>query len=268
MRQNFLITAAMLLFSTLAFGQGATAVKPTVIAGDAVSVGDKKIVVNAKTGPVEVEISDKTAFKKVSAENPVFANAANGAFGDISVGDRLTISGFPTPDGKSFPARNVYFITKKDLDAKNAKESGEWQRRGITGKVLTVNAQTNQITVETRTLTGTSNVVLTPKENAKFLRYAPDSIRFDEALVSSLPEVKTGDMVRALGDKSSDGLSFAAEQVVAGAFQTVAGTVKSVDAAKNEIVALRAAHRQCCLRRPRTLSACGGIRHFVHPIDS
>jgi len=84
-------------------------------------------------------------------------------------------------------------------------------------------------------LTGSANIMLTPKDGATFLRYAPDSIRFDEALASSLPEVKAGDMVRALGDKSSDGLSFAAEQVVAGAFQTVAGTVKSIDVAKNEI---------------------------------
>lgn len=43
-------------------------------------------------------------------------------------------------------------------------------------------------------------------------------------------------MVRALGDKSSDGASFAAEEVVSGAFQTTAGTVKSVDVEKNEIV--------------------------------
>ncbi len=139
-------------------------------------------------------------------------------------------------DGKTLPARNVYFITKADIAAKNAKESAEWQRRGITGKVMSVNAQTNQMTLETRTLTGTSNVVVTPKDGANFLRYAPDSIRFDEAVKSSIADTKAGDMVRALGDKSSDGLSFAAEQIVAGAFQTVAGTVKSIDTAKNEVV--------------------------------
>ena len=240
MLQNFLVSVFIFLFSGifgLVFAQPPTVpVKPTVIAGDVVSVGDKKIVVSAKTGPVDIDVNDKTVFKKVSAENPVFTAATAGAFTDIGVGDRLTISGFPTADGRSFPARSVYFIVKADIDAKSAKESAEWQRRGVTGKVLSVNAQTNQISVETRTLTGSSNITLTPKENAKFLRYAPDSIRFDEALVSSLPEVKAGDLVRALGDKSSDGLSFAAEQVVAGAFQTVAGTVKSVDVAKKEII--------------------------------
>jgi transcription antitermination factor NusG len=43
-------------------------------------------------------------------------------------------------------------------------------------------------------------------------------------------------MVRALGDRSADGASFAAEEIVTGAFQTSAGTVKSVDTAKNAVV--------------------------------
>ena len=235
-----IISIIIFLFSgvfALVVGQTPTAgVKPTVIVGDVVTIGDKKIVDGANSGPVDIVINEKTAFKKVSATEPNLAKATPGAFTDISVGDKLTVSGIMAADGKTFPARNVYFITKADINAKNAKESGEWQRRGITGKVTAVNSQTNQMTLETRSLTGTSNVVVTPKDGAKFLRYAPDSIKFDEAVASSIADTKMGDMVRALGDKSSDGLSFAAEQVVAGAFQTVAGTVKSIDAAKNEIV--------------------------------
>ena len=213
-----------------------TNVKPTVIAGDVLSIGDKLFVVSTKSGSMDVVTNEKTAFKKVSAENPNPATATPGVFTDISVGDKLTVSGIMPPDAKALPARTVLFITKSDIAAKNAKESAEWQRRGITGKVTAVNPQTNQMTLETRTLTGSSNVVVTPKDGVKFLRYAPDSIRFDEALPSSIGDTKIGDMVRALGDKSSDGLSFAAEQVVAGAFQTVAGTVKSIDVAKNELV--------------------------------
>ncbi|MEQ1603858.1 MAG: hypothetical protein ABL999_03235 [Pyrinomonadaceae bacterium] len=234
-----IIAIIVFLFSgafALVMGQTPAGVKPTVVVGDVVTVGDKKFVVNWKTGPVDITTNDKTSFKKVSAESPNLATATPGAFTDIGVGDKLTVSGIMDADGKTLPARSVYFITKADIAAKNAKESAEWQRRGITGKVTAVNAQTNQMTLETRTLTGASNVVVTPKEGVKFFRYAPDSIRFDEAVASSLADTKVGDMVRALGDKSSDGLSFAAEQVVAGAFQTIAGTVKSIDTAKNEVI--------------------------------
>ncbi len=223
--------------SALVFGQTPqSAVKPTVVAGDAVAVSEGKFVVGSKTGPVDVLTNDKSAFKRVSAENPNLTTATNAVATDIVVGDKLTVSGFPTADGKAVTARTIYFISKADIAAKNAKESAEWQRRGVTGKVTAVNAQTNQITLETRSMTGTSNVVVTPKEGAKFVRYAPDSIRFDEAVPSSVGDTKVGDMVRALGDKSADGASFAAEQVVAGAFQTVAGSVKSIDIAKNEVV--------------------------------
>ena len=238
--QQFIVSTVIFLFSGafgLVLGQTpTTGVKPSVVVGDVTMVGEKKFVVNSKSGPVEVVIDSKSVFKRVSAENPNLTTATAGAFTDIGVGDKLTVSGILAADGKTLPARAVYFITKADIAAKNAKESGEWQRRGVTGKVTVVNSQTNQLTLETRTLTGTSNVVVTPKEGAKFLRYAPDSIRFDEAVASSIAETKVGDMVRALGDKSSDGTSFAAEQVVAGAFQTVAGTVKSIDPGKNEVV--------------------------------
>lgn len=235
MFKALLTFSIFMLSGTLAFvmGQG---VKPTVVVGDVTSIADKSFVLAAKTGPVTISTNDKTAFKKVSAENPNLAQAAAGAFADVGVGDKLTVSVIVDPDGKMQPARTVYFIRQADIAAKNAKESAEWQRRGITGKVTAVNAATNQMTLETRTLTGSSNVVVTPKDGVKFLRYAPDSIRFDEAQPSSLADTRIGDMVRALGDKSSDGLSFAAEQVVAGAFQTIAGTVKSIDTAKNEVV--------------------------------
>lgn len=237
------VILAVLLFLTSAGVQSASAqtatpgaVKPSVVAGDVVSIGDNKIVVAGKTGPVEVLITDKSAFKKVSAEKPEFALATAGAFGDISVGDKVTVSGILAADGKSLPARSVYFITKASIDEKNRKESSEWQRRGIMGKVTAVNPQTNQLTIETRGMTGTTSVVVTPKDGALFKRYAPDSIRFDEALNSSIADTKVGDMARALGEKSSDGLAFSAEQVITGAFQTVAGTVKSIDIPKNEVV--------------------------------
>ena len=83
---------------------------------------------------------------------------------------------------------------------------------------------------------GTSMTMISPKDGATFKRYAPNSVKYNEAVASSINDIKQGDMLRAVGDKSADGLSFLAEEVLTGAFQTIAGTVKSVDAAKNEIV--------------------------------
>ncbi|MEO7660421.1 MAG: hypothetical protein ABIV48_12480 [Pyrinomonadaceae bacterium] len=242
MIQNLIVTLLLFLSSgVFAFvcGQSpASSIAPSVLLGEVSSVGDKKIVITTDKGPVEIIITDRSIFKRVSAENPSLTAATTGAITDISVGDKITVSGIVAADGKSIPARSVYFMTAADIEARNAKQNDEWQRRGVKGKVVSVNTQTNQIGLEISGLTGTTKMILTPKENAKFLRYAQDSIRFDEAVESSLGEVKVGDMIRATGDKSSDNQSFAAEQILAGAFQTTAGTIKSIDT-ENALIVIK-----------------------------
>ena len=219
------------------FGQTPNAaVKPAYFSGDIASVSPKSIVITTKTGRVETTLTEKTTFKRASAENFNPASAAAGAFSDIGVGDKVTISALQSADGKSMNARTVYFVTKADIAAKDAKVNEDWRKRGIKGRVAAVNPQANQITVEMRNLAGSTNLALTPKDKAKFLRYAPDSVRYDEATKSSLADVKVGDEIRALGDRSADGTSFTAEEVLTGAFQTIAGTVKSIDAANNAVV--------------------------------
>lgn len=211
-------------------------IKPSVVTGEVAAISDNKIVVKSKDGTVDAILSVKTEYKRVLPENPSLKAATASTFAEIGVGDKVVVTGVLSDDKKSLPARTVYLMTKSDISQKHAKEVAEWKTRGIAGKVTSVNTATNQISVEIRSLMGSSTLVLTPKEKATFRRYAPDSIRFDETLTSSLSEVKQGDMLRALGDKSSDGTSFAAEEVVTGAFQTIAGTVKSIDIEKNEVV--------------------------------
>ena len=243
MAQNIIISILLFLFSgafALVFGQTTDAsIKPTITAGTVFSITAKSMVIAAKTGNVEVELSEKTAYRRVSAEpfkTLNFVTATTGAFSEVGVGDIVTVSTLLGSDGKSMNARTVFYVTKADMVAKAAKESEQWRTRGITGRVTTVNTQTNQVQVEITGLMGKTTLALTPKTDAKFMRYAPGSIRFDEVLKSSLNEIKSGDEIRAIGDKNADSSAFEAEQVLTGAFQTVAGTIKSIDPAKNELV--------------------------------
>jgi hypothetical protein len=235
MVRNVIALFALFILSAT-FGTAQTPVKASLLAGEVASITDKVIVLTTATGSLEVILNDKTEYKKMSPEKPSVTTATPIALTDISVGDKVLASGFPAADGKSLPARTIYVLNKADISQKHAKEAEEWRVRGIKGKIIAVNPQTNQFTVEVANLTGTSQVTVTPKAEAKFKRYAPDSVKYEEALDSSLAELKNGDMIRALGDKSSDGLALSAEQVVSGAFQTIAGTIKSVDAEKNEVV--------------------------------
>ena len=91
------------------------------------------------------------------------ARAADGRLIDVS---DVRIDGVLDAEGKSFPARSVYLMSKSAIAQKNAKEAEMWRTRGIAGKVTAVNAQTNQITVEVRGLMGTTSTEFSATELA------------------------------------------------------------------------------------------------------
>lgn len=239
MYKNFsvlFVFAVVLTFAGLAAGQTPASLKPTYLRGEVKSLDAAKMVLATDAGAVDVMLTDKTAYKRVPPENPVLSAAVAATASDIGVGDKVVVSGILSEDKRSMPARTVLLMTKGDIAQRAQKESERWRMRGISGKVAAVDIPTGKITIAVRTVAAESTVVLTPKPDAKFRRYAPNSVKFSEAVASSLNDLKVGDMLRAVGDKSPDGATFAAEEIVTGAFQTIAGTVKSVDAAKNEIV--------------------------------
>ena len=231
------ILALMLAYAgqPVAFAQ-TPSMKPSVATGDVASIEAGKIVLQTKDGSIDVTLSDKTEYKRVPPENPSLKAAVASSLADIAVGDKLMVTGIFSDDKKTLPARSVYLMTKADIAQKNVKESERWATRGISGRVASVDTITKQIKIDVRGLQGSTSVVLSPKEGAKLLRYAPNSVKFSDAKPSSLTDIQAGDMLRALGDRSADGASFTAEEIVTGAFRTVAGKIKSVDVAKNEVV--------------------------------
>ena len=234
--RSVLIAALAALVPASIFAQATDPMKPSVVKGDVVSIASDKIVLKTDGGNVDVILGNKTEFKRVPPENPVLKAAVPAAIADIGDGDKLVVTGILSADKRSMPARSVYLMTKSDIAKKTESETEKWRTRGISGKVTAVDPATNKVSVEVRGLANTTSVALTPKADAKFLRYAPNSVKFSEAVSSSIADLHPGDMIRALGDKSADGAAFTAEEVVSGAFQTIAGTVKTVDVAKNEVV--------------------------------
>lgn len=237
--RNFLFGVIAFVLFTLgvsaSFSQTA-GVKPSVVTGDVVSIEAARIVLQTKDGALDVALTDKTVYKRVPPENPDPKAAVASSFADIGVGDKLLVTGVLSDDKKTLPARSIYLMTKSDIAQKQVKESERWAMRGISGRVSSVDQITKQIKIDVRGLANTTAVVLTPKDNAKILRYAPNSFKFSETRASTVNDIQAGDMLKALGDRSADGASFAAEEIVTGAFREVVGTVKAVDAAKNEVI--------------------------------
>lgn len=202
----------------------------------AVNAAENKISLQTTDGAIEVALTAATKVKRVAADNPNLQQAADSSLAEVSVGDKLLVTGTVAADKKSVPAKAVYIMTKADIAKRDTAERDAWRTRGVSGKVTAVDFSKQQVTIAARGgMMGTTNVVMTPKPNAKYLRYASNSNKYSDAKESSLAEIKLGDEVRAIGDKSADGTSIQAEQILSGSFKTVVGTITAIDAAKNEI---------------------------------
>ncbi len=199
----------------------------------------KKILkVKSDTGLVAtVTMRDNTNYLHLPSGTTDITKAVAIAFTDLAVGDRVACTGRTSDDGKEVSAARVLLMTQKDIAAKQQADQQEWQRRGVSGPVVSLDASANTITINSRGPDGQPKplaVQVSPKTVLR--RYAQDSIKFDDAKPGKFSDIEVGDQVRALGTRSPDGSSYAAEQIVSGGFRNLAVTVISIDAATNSLV--------------------------------
>jgi Domain of unknown function (DUF5666) len=112
----------------------------------------------------------------------------------------------------------------------------EWQRHGIGGLVSAVNPAAGTVTISFTAAGAKKSVLIHTTSATVFRRYAPDSVKFDDAKPSSINAIRPGDQLRARGTRSPDGSEFAAEEIVAGSFRDIAGTITSIDSATNTLM--------------------------------
>ena len=208
---------------------------PALVPGQTRSVGTltsidaagKKIVVKSDAGAdTEIGLEEATKYLRVKPGETNLANATAITLADLASGDRVLVTGSP--------ATRVIVMAKSDIAAKQAADRADWDKRGVMGKVAAIDAA-----AKTMTLTVSSGmpgspvktVAVTATDKTVVRRYAPDSVKFSEAVAATLADVKVGDQVRARGAKAADGLALTAEEMVAGTFLNIAATVISIDEA-------------------------------------
>ena len=232
--RTFLFAVALALFT-----QGADpniAAKHAIGEVKSIDAAAKQITIQTEAGStVMVSVSDKTTYKKLAPGEKTLTNATDVTFADVAEGDRIMARGTVSEDRKSVPALQVIVMTKGDITKKHEAERLEWRRRGILGVITALKPDTKEITISHRTMAGAQTVVLPVSEKTEMQRYAPDSIKFGDAKPSNFAELKVGDQLRALGDRTEDPARFNPQKIVTGSFRTVGGVVTAVDAATGEI---------------------------------
>jgi len=151
--------------------------------------------------------------------------------GDVKVGDRVQARG--KVEDQKVTATSLLVMSQSEVAKKQQADQADWDKRGVSGLVTSVSG--DSVTIGVRTLAGVKPMTIKPDAGAVIRKYAPDSVSFAEAKPVTMAEIKVGDQVRARGDKSADGASMSAAEIVSGTFKTMAGVILSIDAANNQM---------------------------------
>ena len=220
----------------LALAAGAWAQTPAVQSATGtvtrIDAASRSLTVKTDAGQeFSVTLEPRASIRRIAPGETDLTKAAIIQINEVSVGDRVQARG--KIENQSVAATLLWVMTQGDVAKQQAAEQADWDKRGVSGLVTAV--APDSITVSVRNLAGVKPVVITPAANAIVRRYAPDSVNFVDAKPSTLAEIKTGDQVRARGEKNEDGSKMAAQEIVSGAFKTTAGVVLSIDAANRQM---------------------------------
>jgi hypothetical protein len=150
---------------------------------------------------------------------------------DLQIGDRILVAGKASDDNLSLAASTVVVMKHSDVEAQHQQDLQDWQKRGVDGLATAVDAAADTVTISVRS----RSVVVHASSTTVIRRYSPDSVKFDDAKPGALEQIHPGDQVRARGERSADGGELSAQEIVSGAFPSIAGTVNSVDASSSTL---------------------------------
>jgi hypothetical protein len=239
-RDRILLVAGLVL--SISMGAGLPAVaqdqpapqQPAVRkVGTIKAINGKTVTLKVDTGTeVNIVIQDSTSLRQLPAGQRDLKQAVPIQLQDIQVGDRMLAGGKAGGDGQSVLATTIIVMKQADLAQKQQQEREDWQKRGVGGIVTAIDASGGLVTIS---VTPTYNIAVNTSPKTTFLRYSPNSVKFSDARPGTFDQIKTGDQLRARGDRSADGKQVTAEEIVSGSFRNIAGTVISVDATKNAV---------------------------------
>ncbi len=223
--------------------------KKTRVVGVVKSVNGNTVTLTTDAGAdINVTIQPTTRLMRMAPGQTDLKSATAIQLADVQVGDRMLVGGTPGDDGKSVTATTAVIMKKSDVAEKQQHDREEWQKNGVGGVVKAVDASGNTITLSTGTVGTPNSITVHVSKGTIIRRYAPDSIKFDDAKPGTLEQIKAGDQLRARGTKSEDGKELAAAEIVSGTFRSIAATVISAEAANNTITVIDLANK-----RPVTL---------------
>lgn len=185
------LAGLVLIGSSIAQEPAAAIVKPvgTVKA----TAGNEITLTTDAGGTVHVVVGNSTRMVRTAPGQKDLKDAVPAQLQDVQVGDRILARGKPSNDGGSVLATVVIVMKAADIAARQQQERDDWQKRGMGGVVTAIDAANGSITISISTLAGTKAATVHVVKETVVRRYAPDSVKFDDAKPGALDQVKAGD---------------------------------------------------------------------------
>src|SRR5580658_2659190 len=164
------------------------------------------ITVTAESGgEVTAKLGASTKILRVPPGEKDLKNATTLQAQDLQPGDRVLVRGPASADGHSIAALAVIVMKQADVAAKQQHDRDVWQKRGVGGLVTKVDEASGSITISSGGIGTSRSIAVHIGKDTTLRRYAPGSVNFDDAKPAPIDQIKPGDQLRALGNRTPDG---------------------------------------------------------------
>jgi sRNA-binding protein len=215
---------------------GATRVAQQHLIGEVTAIDQAAGLITIKTdagASVTVTVNPQTTYRRMPPGQTSLAKAETITSADVKVGDRVLVpSGATLAAGTA--ARQVIVMAREAVAARRDQQREDWRTRGMNGRVLTVDAAKKEITMESRTRDSAQTLTVVTNNSSRIRRFAPGSLRPDDAVAGNFADIRVGDQIRVLGNREE--FRVTAEEIISGTVARMLGTLEKVDLARNEIV--------------------------------
>ena len=198
--------------------------------------GDTLTVKPSQGDARQVQVPSTAKLERIEPGQTNLSAAVAIEFSELAVGDRVLVNLDPNSTSASPQALRVVAIKAADVAKKQQEEVADWQRNGLDGLVKSVDAASGDIVLSRRVGAAQKTVTIHTNPATDFKRYAPGSVRFDEAQKAPISAIQPGDQLRARGTKNADDTEMTATEIVSGSFRSISGTVISIDPAASTLV--------------------------------
>ena len=225
------LSVALFISSPLVHAQALSRIVGTVTAANG-----NTLTVKTDAGEVhQVEVPATAILKRIAPGQTTLSGAETIKFGDLANGDRVLVNLNPSAPAGTLQASAIIAIKETDLAKRQEQEREEWQRNGVGGLVKSVDPATGVIVLTSGAGPTAKTITIHTTQTTILKRYAPASVRYDDAKPEPFAAIQPGDQLRARGTKNAEGTELTAEEVVSGSFRNVSGKVETLNAANSTL---------------------------------